>query len=273
MSSFDPAHASDRLERLRRLPLSGAINFRDLGGYAAAEGRCVRWGQLYRSDSLSEVTDADLQAIQGLGLRSLFDLRHAHERGLRPNRLGRDADLRVHEIGFYPQGVEGLLEKVRTRAITAPEARSALQDIYWQLPVEQVAVYSTLIHALLEPQALPALIHCTSGKDRTGFAAAVLLMALGVSRETIVQDYALTNDYRRDIRFMVGSNADPGVMDAVTAASPEYLAAAFRSIDVHWGSDQAFLQVGLGLTSERHRHLQSLLLEPAGDASGGGWSW
>jgi len=264
MSESDPTATAQRAQRPRRLALAGAINFRDLGGYASADGRCLRWGRVYRSDSLSELTDADRDAIRGLGLRSLFDLRHEQERQRRPNRFDGGAQTRVHAIGFYPRGTEELVEKVRARAITPQAARDSLQDIYRHLPVDQAGVYARLLQALLEPDALPALIHCTSGKDRTGFAAAVLLTALGVPRATIEQDYALTNEYRRDIGFMVGGSADPEVVDAVTAASPQYLAAAFDGIGARWGSEQAFLREGLGLTATQQAQLQDLLLEPLG---------
>lgn len=245
----------------RRVLLQGAVNCRDLGGYRTSDGRQIRWGQIYRSDSLAELTDVDLLKIQNLGLRRLLDLRHESERLARPNRLPAGSSMEMHSVGFFPHGAETLLRRVRGGEIVPREIHQDFIEMYRRLPIEQAASYARILDLLLEDRALPVLIHCTSGKDRTGFAAAVILMALDVPRTTIVEDYLLTNDYRRDLSFLLGGKVGPAVMAAVTQAHPAYVESAFRSIEFEWGTTTEFLRRGLGLSRDRQRQLQSLLLE------------
>ncbi|HSV71933.1 MAG TPA: tyrosine-protein phosphatase [Methylibium sp.] len=255
--------------RARLTPLAGAVNFRELGGYRAADGRTVKWGRLHRSDSLAELTDEDVSRLRTLGLRSLVDLRHASERRHKPNRFGLHGEPRTHAIGFFPHGSEALLAGVRQRTLSEAAAHALLIEIYRQLPVVHAADFARLLKLLLLPDALPALVHCTSGKDRTGFGIAAVLLALDVPRETILEDYLLTNRYRRDLSFIVGTAVDPGVLDRVKAAHPDFLQAAFDAIDGHWGGTEAFLRRGLGLTAEQQTRLQELLLEAGQPAPAG----
>lgn len=244
----------------RRLTLSGAVNCRDLGGYVTADGRRVRWGQLYRSDSLAELNDDDLQRLAATGLRTVCDLRGESERLHKPNRpLSPAATL--HEIGFMPHRGDELLARTREGRISLAEIEAEVREVYRRFVVDQAAAYARLL-SLIEAPALPLLFHCTSGRDRTGFGAAVLLRALGVPRETVVEDYVLSNDYRRDLSFQLGSGVDPAVLRVLTQAHPDYLATAFRAIDEHWGSDEAYLREALGVTAHRQHQMQALLLEP-----------
>ncbi|MFT3792288.1 MAG: tyrosine-protein phosphatase [Rudaea sp.] len=245
----------------RRIVLQGAVNFRDLGGYRGIDGRRIKPGHLYRSDSLANLTEADLHTVANLRLRTLCDLRHAEERSVAPDRLRPEWDLRVHAIGFYPHGGEAMMKRVRSRSIGADEAHQAMRELYAHFPLDNAPVYTRMMHALLRPDALPALVHCTSGKDRTGFGIAIVLSALGVPRETILRDYLLTNAYRRDLAFMLGNDVDPEVLDRIKAAAPEYLAAAFATIDANWGGDTRFLIEGLGIPEDGLRDFRESLLE------------
>ena len=244
----------------RRIALAGAVNFRDLGGYRTTDGRELKWGRLYRSDSLSELTADDLARLSVLGLRSICDLRHESERRAKPDRLPAGSTAELHQLGFYPHRSETLFQKLAARTISAAEVEQFLRDAYGAFPISQAATYRAVLEVLIGVDAIPALIHCTSGKDRTGFGAAVILMALGVPRETIVVDYLLTNDYRRDLSFMIGEGVDPQVQAALKQAHPSYIAAAFETIDREWGSSTAFIEDGLGFTPESRRRLQHLLL-------------
>lgn len=260
-----PVMVSPEAGHERRILLAGAVNFRDIGGYRAADGRTVKWGMLLRSDSLAELTDADVARVRSLALCSIFDLRHPHERERRPNRLppgdAAGPAPRVHGIGFYPHGAEALMAGVRDRSLSPEQARALLLEMYRRLPRDHVPVYASLLRTLLHPDALPALIHCTSGKDRTGFAVAVVMMALGIPRRTILEDYVLTDRYRRDLSFMVGDDVDSEVLDVVKAAAPEFLQAAFGVIDGFWGGERAFLRDGLGLSDCDRIRLQDRMLE------------
>ncbi len=244
----------------RRIEFAGAVNFRDLGGYRTTDGRHVQWGRLYRSDSLAELTTDDLPRLSALGLRSIFDLRHASERRAKPDRLPPGSTAELHQIGFYPHRAETLFQQLAARTVSAAEVEQFLRDAYGAFPIAQATTYRAVLEMLVAEEAIPALIHCTSGKDRTGFAAAVVLMALNVPRETIVADYLLTNDYRRDLSFMIGEGVDPQVQAALKQAHPSYIGAAFETIDRQWGSSSAFIEDGLGFTPESRRRLQDLLL-------------
>jgi protein-tyrosine phosphatase len=251
--------------RERRLPLQGAVNFRDLGGYRARDGRHVRWGRIFRSDSLAELSDADVDVVAALGLRAICDLRADSERTHKPNRVLRGDPVAVNAIGFMPHRGDALLADTRLGAISAAEIELRVREIYRRFVTDQAQTYSRLLH-LIEAGPLPLLVHCTSGRDRTGFASAVILMALGVPREVIAQDYALSNQYRRDLTFQIGGAVSAEVMMALTQAHPDYLAAAFAAIDQVWGSDPAYLRQGLGLSDDRRRALQEQLLEFNGGA-------
>lgn len=248
-------------QRERRIALVGAVNFRDLGGYPAADGRRIRWGRLFRSDSLAELGEADLIKVEALGLRSVCDMRHDEERQLKPNRLDPDWAIQTHAIGFYPSGAKDLMDRVKTRAATLEEARQIFVDMYRRLPIDNAGHYERLLDILTRQDALPALIHCTSGKDRTGFAVATVMLALGVPREVIAEDYALTNQYRRDLSFMIGDDVDPQVLELVKRADPEFLRGAFDVIDEVWSGDERFIREGLKLSAEKQRYLQDQLLE------------
>lgn len=245
----------------RCVALAGAVNLRDVGGYRCVDGRRVRRGVLWRSDSLSELTESDQLTLVALELRSLVDLRDEDERRHKPNRLHPLSFLQTHAVGFYPNGSRALVDGVRDRSLSSGDARQMMLAMYRSLALDHTQPYARMLQWLLSRGTLPALIHCTSGKDRTGFGVAVILLALGVPRATIVDDYVLTNHYRRDLSFLVGTDVDPVVLDTVQAADPDFLAAAFDVIDDEWGGLQRFLREGLQLTAADQAELQRLLLE------------
>ena len=247
--------------RERRLPLQGAVNVRDLGGHVAAEGRRVRWGQLFRGDQLADISDDDVTLLNAHGIRTLCDLRGEWEQRQKPNRtLGPRVE--VHDIGFIPHGGDALLEGVGKGEFGVADIQQRVIDIYRRFVSEQTHSFQRLL-ALLADAPLSLLYHCTSGRDRTGWASAVILMALGASRETIAADYDLSNHYRRDLSFQLSSKVDDAVMAALTQAHPIYLATAFAAVDAEWGSDAAYLRDALGCDREQQRHLQARFLEAA----------
>jgi protein-tyrosine phosphatase len=242
--------------------LEGAVNFRDLGGYPTVDERRVRWGLLYRSDSLAELTDLDLEAVSELGLRTLCDLRDAEERSAKPNRRP-PGELDVHEIGMTPHGAATLYAGVGT--MTVEEIEDHVREVYRRFVVEQTEPFARLLDVLSGPGALPAVMHCTSGRDRTGFAALVVLEALGVAREAITKDYLMSAELRRDLTFQLGDDVPSAQMTALTAPRADYLDAVYEAIDATWGSVDLFLCRGLSLPDDRRARLQELLLEPAAE--------
>jgi protein-tyrosine phosphatase len=246
----------------RVLALDGAVNCRDIGGYGTVDGRRVRWRQVWRSDAPSRLSATDRHALQQLRLCTVIDLRHSDERALEPSSLADDDALSIHAIGFAPRAAHRMLGDLReNRPITPETARSMMLELYHELPRDHAQAYARMFRLLIAPDALPAMVHCTSGKDRTGFGIALLLCALGVPRETVLEDYLLTNRYRRDIGAILQRRVDPEVLDVVVAAHTEYLDAAFDSIREHHGSVEQFLGGALGLDRRDLAALQERLLE------------
>ncbi len=160
-------------------------NFRDFGGYRAAEGRQVRSGQLYRSDSLSKLAGADLNQFTALGVRTVIDLRHSWEID-KWGRVPDAAGLAYHNVSIehrpYDQSkLSDVVDPVRF-----------LADRYAEVASDGVAEIAQALRVIAAPSSAPLVIHCASGKDRTGMLAAIVLTLLGVSEEDVVADFALT---------------------------------------------------------------------------------
>ncbi len=232
---------------VRRIPFNGAVNFRDLGGYPAADGRKTRWRQIYRSDSLAELDANDLAHLQALGLRSLCDFRLPGEAGKKPNRLPPGHAIRQHAIGFIPEGTLAMLEAVGEGRLGAAEIEAEVLRHYGKFIHDHQGEYRHFFDLLLEDDNLPLLVHCTSGKDRTGIAAALVLLALGVPRDVVVRDYTLTNDYRRDIAHLFRGAVDPAALQVLTSAHPRYIGRALDELDAGYGGIAGWFDtVGLG---------------------------
>ena len=252
----------------RRLDFEGAVNFRDMGGYPVAGGRRTRWGRLYRSDSLADLTPRDIEKLAALGLHTLIDFRLPAERQLKPNRLPPGERLKIVELGFLPKGTLEMLKRVREGAIDTAEIEGFVIAQYRMFPVDHNDEYRRVFEIAAQGEDYPLLIHCTSGKDRTGFGIAMLLLAVGAPREIVLQDYDLTNQYRRPVPQLFGPETSEAVVHMLLSAHPQYLRAALDEIDAVYGSFDAYVEKGLGLGAQERARLVELLTEL--DAGGGG---
>ena len=246
----------------RRLDFEGAVNFRDLGGYATADGRRTRWRRLFRADSLADLTPDDLRRLEALDVHGLIDFRTPIERQLKPNRLPSGASIRALEIGFLPSGTLEMLARVRRGAISTAELEREVIAQYRKFGVDHVVEYRQAFDFAADPQNYPLVMHCTSGKDRTGFASALLLLAVGVPRAIVLHDYNLTNHYRRDVSHLFGPDTPPDVIALLLSAQSRYLEAALDEIDRAHGSFEAFLTGPLGVDSDKRARLIACLTEP-----------
>ncbi len=249
----------------RVLALEGGRNFRDLGGYVAADGRRVRWGLLFRSGSLTNLTRADWTHLASRGLRALCDLRTTKERESEPVSL-EDLPTVSYWARDYITSFAELRGMLRTGFATGEAARAAMISGYRELPFEQAAAYRRLF-AYLKAGRTPVIFNCSAGKDRSGTAAALILRALGVPRETVVEDFMLTNEVL-DLRSILvkhpGSSLaklHPEVVDAILRADPDYIGAALDSIDERHGSVTAFLREELDVSERALQLMQDRLLE------------
>jgi protein-tyrosine phosphatase len=248
--------------RTRRIELSGAVNFRDIGGYPAGPGRRVRWSTVFRSDDLGGLTDADLELVGALGIRTLIDFRVPFERTRKPNRLPAEPPIETVELGFVPAGGIEMLRGIAQGALDDEDVRRLVIGQYRSFVTESQAQYRTAFGVIADAERFPLLIHCTSGKDRTGFAIAVLLAALGTPRETIVRDFLLTNEYRRDLSVLFSASTRAGVADMLTSARQEYIEASFAQIDESYGSFETYLAEALGIDAAARARLTLRLTEP-----------
>jgi protein-tyrosine phosphatase len=178
----------------RQVSLSGASNFRDLGGYRGLDGRRLQWGKLYRSAHLAHLTQQDLEQLQKLGIHRSADFRGEGESA----HLSYDwPRIERHALVVEPtvvQRAQSMMEQGRN--LSSRDTEELMHDTYRSF----VNVYGNRFAqflALLQLSDAPLVFHCTAGKDRTGWAAALLLTALGVDEEQIMEDYLLTNQYFR----------------------------------------------------------------------------
>lgn len=256
----------------RRLNLEGAVNFRDLGGYRTRDGRQVRWGRLFRSDDLAELSRSDVVALSRLGIRLVCDFRTLDVQREEPDRSIESGATEALALPIEQVGVEpsAMRTAIRTGGIAALQIEQLMLRSYESFVTEEQAAWSAMFARLADPASLPALVHCTAGKDRTGFASALVLLALGVPEATVFEDYLLTNYYQRDFLAFVLRwtplysffRTDPEDLRPLLEARPEYLQRSLDTIAARYGTLDAYLSEGLGITPEERRALETNLLVP-----------
>lgn len=256
-----------------RIGFEGAPNFRDLGAALAGRGPRLLPGRVFRSESLAGLTDADLAELRGLKIGLLYDLRAPDERERQPNRwpagvpLETVAGLDGNELAAVR--FAGWRQRLYDPGFDADAARHWLTSAYADMP----RIFGSLLGAVFDRLAAPTppaiLLHCTAGKDRTGFVCAMLLFALEVPREDVFADYLLTGELRPPadlLQTLLGdelhalapaARAALGVMAGVDAA---YLETALAAIGRQFGHVDAYLQQACGLTPAKRERLQSQLL-------------
>ena len=222
----------------RLIKLGGARNFRDLGGYPTEGGR-VRWAQVYRSDTLAELSSEDVTTLAGLGVQTVYDLRRDEECARDPGRL---ACTRLQ----LPS--RRISDTDPATLQTAAEAERWLLDDYVGMLANAGPVFGHLFSMLAGPSCAPAVFHCTAGKDRTGLTAALLLAALGVDRSVILDDYELTNDLKPAalvpdvVDLFVAEGIGREAALAILGAPRWAMAEALEVVDDTYGGIDDYLQ-------------------------------
>jgi protein-tyrosine phosphatase len=232
----------------RSIALTGVFNFRDLGGYATADGRTTKWRTLFRADGLDRLTPDDVEALRPFGLRTVLDLRMAHELEER-GRFPVD----VYPVTFHNVS---LLDQTWDREIALASSLPAadfLHERYTEMLAEAGPRYAHALRLLAAADAVPAVFHCAAGKDRTGLLAMLVLGAVGVGHDDIVEDYALTSATMDAFRAAAAERAEtPDALDAIPqlfwAADPMAMSRVLADIEAAHGSVRGYVQA-LGLTN------------------------
>lgn len=254
--------------------LDGAPNFRDLGGYAAAGGGLVRHGRVFRSEVLSRLTGRDLSKLAELDIGLVFDLRLPAERRKEQNRWPVGGTVETVSFDERPELADAQAtrwaELLAAWELDASGAREMMLGVYRRMPKALAPDLAVLFERLDAPAPPAMLVHCTGGKDRSGFVCAMLLWSLGVPLETIVAHYLVTGQRRPPERFVkerLSGFADEvlarkvEVLRAIAGVDGEYLAAAFEQINRDFGSVDRYLETACRLDAARKARLQSTLLE------------
>jgi protein-tyrosine phosphatase len=255
--------------------LACAPNFRDIGGYEGPGGAKVRTGRIYRSQLIARPTEADKIALRDIGIRYVADLRGRHERDVAPNIWMENPQPELHHlnIGMDVRAGAGELLGILAADPTVNGIRAMMMRTYSLLPGAFVGRLGPFFDAMLTGDKFPALIHCTAGKDRTGFLTAVLLLTLGVPRDAVQYDYGLTEKFTDMERMMqasaaylqgiVGDRIVPtdDMLRLLCGTSPDYLNAAFAAVERDYGSVEAYLERTAGLDAAKREALRRLLLE------------
>ena len=251
----------------RILKIRGGHNFRDMGGYRTADGRTVRWATLYRSGVMSKIDPSEIATLKSLGIVSICDLRTTRERARRPTTWheGSQVEMLTRD---YEMSVGVLKNLIAEGKGSAEAVAEHMHVIYRDLLEEQAESYTALFRRLAEGRT-PLVFNCAAGKDRTGIAAALILSALGVSREDVMADYALTNQFvdglldlmRQDEDFSGWFGEQPDSAYPLLRAEPIYLDGMFEELEQRYGGLQPYLADILRISEAEVEAMRNHLLE------------
>jgi protein-tyrosine phosphatase len=250
-------------------------NLRDLGGYTARDGAIVASGLVYRSNQLHDISPGDMEKLAALNLKNVYDLRTAEEREKRPGELPPGVNyVWLDVLADSPQAGPAQLEKLMAdpkRAnieLGGGKVEAGFRESYREfvsLPSAK-AEFRKLFLALGDRNQLPALFHCTTGKDRTGWAAAALLTLLGVPEDQVMEDYQRSNDYiipayQEHIDAFIEAGGDENIPSAILGVKEEYLEAAFDEMETEYGTIEDYFSEGLGIDAAQQQALRDVYLE------------
>jgi protein-tyrosine phosphatase len=267
-----PAKGGSLVTADRSLHLSAAPNFRDMGGYRTREGKWVKVGLLYRADALDKLTDADLATVDALGVKLVCDLRTNTERAKQPDREITGALNEQIDIS----GQDELTQTI-TAAITSGD-KAEQQRLFGDGKGAQLLIdgarafvsgdvpqagYRSMFERVADRANLPTILHCTGGKDRTGWAAAAVLTLLGVPKATVMQDYLLSNDNLKAKNeatlAQTGALIDSALLEPLIGVRKEYLDASFTEVKSKYKTFDKYL-VAIGVTKADAAQLKAELL-------------
>lgn len=264
-----PENGSPIIVAERHVPLEGTHNFRDLGGYTTTDGKMVKWGEIYRSDHLGKLKESSWNFFSSLDVRTIYDLRSAEDNEREPDLLPEMAEIEAISLPVYEEGTsrKSYYRMLRKAKPEDSVTYQLLIDANRRYIEKHNPEFSTLLKYLVTKEEGGFMYHCSAGKDRTGFTSAIILLALGVPKETVMRDYLASNYYRAPhnkkllrISFLVGINKE--VLRPILTVYPQFINEAFVAIEEHYGSIDNYLKEGLGITDEMKQTLLNKYLVP-----------
>lgn len=264
------------------IAMEGANNFRDMGGYRSIDGRKVKHGLFYRSDELTGLSEQDLVRLRELNIKTIFDYRDDYEAAGKPDpEVDHAALIRVPAIQegqqakmnfpSQPEGGESgghMIEQLlKSGFLQSFRAEEMMMELYAKLPIGNPS-YKRLMALVQQPERLGLLHHCTAGKDRTGVGAALILLALGVPEETVMEDYMLTNvtmkAFNEKLLDRLAGRVEESVlrnMEELLGVREAFLEAALDSVKESYGHYDIYFAEEFGLTKTVRESLKNSCLE------------
>jgi protein-tyrosine phosphatase len=251
----------------RAVRFDGVVNFRDLGGYDTKDGRRVKWGRVFRSGHLSDLTQKDQQRIKQLGIKTICDFRSPGEKEMRPNWLPPDGSIQYLELPI----VHGEFDPVAAmESLQKGDVSWLTEDFIITRYIKKIDdfghVWGRFFNQLADAKNRPLVFHCTAGKDRAGTAAALTLLALGVPEETVIYDHGLSNVYIAHVLEVINQRIkkigiDPQKVEPYFTAPRNAIVAVVNHIRKTYGSAAKYLQTKAGISEEKLELLREELLD------------
>jgi protein-tyrosine phosphatase len=257
-----------------KLDIPSIVNLRDIGGYKTHDGHVVRKKLLYRSGALGRCSPEDLAKLGGLNLKCDFDLRLNNERIDLPDRVPPGVNvISLNVLADSDGSASAQLGRLmrRPKDVTAEKAielsQAAMSQAFRELVTLPSAkkAYRQLFLELGQEDSLPAIIHCTYGKDRTGWAIAALLTLLGVPENVVIEDYLRSNEnvlpvYQRAIDNFAREGGDPNVAKIIVSVRAEYLKSGFDEVKKQYGSIEGYFSKALQIDAAGQQRLKDRFL-------------
>jgi len=252
----------------RNISFKKVVNFRDIGGLTTTEGKTVKWGKIFRSDNLSTLKNKEFKKFNALNIQTVYDLRT-------PSEIAPKKDNLPGNVNYIPFAIINdngdLLSKMKSKVINGEvseeQSRKMMLDLY-RTSVTDNVLLKELIHNIVNSDG-PVLYHCSAGKDRTGVVTAILLSILKVDRETIINEYLLSNFYRNQkVKSMLGKaklativkpHLQTKVIENFMSVDRDYINAVFEVIDSQYGGTDSFIANQLGIRDKERSRIISKL--------------
>lgn len=246
----------------RNVNIPGIQNFRDLGGYKGVDGKNTQWGMLYRSAQIDSLNGCARRELRNLGIKTIIDLRSETELNNFP-RL--QEGFKIVHIPIPTGNMENILQNIQSGVIQTDTIYRMVEKMNRDLTTKYHKEYKEIFEILLDKSSYPVVIHCSSGKGRTGVVSALILASLGVNEDIIMQDYRLSNNYFNIPKALKYAYKLPAysqeAIATLFAAKEDFLNAAKDEIERNYGDVNTYLRKGIGLSKDDIHRLRSILLE------------